>query len=223
MDNLIFGHFIRNDGLDLVQAGRERLEIDDLAILDGNAVSFVPVRRDFELFLAVDEKIEAADALEERKIAHGGSNLTHDSSDLALNLLELLRGRSGCGIDLIRVVVLIRRLGVNFKVPALENLLGVNVGDDQRKLLDFVLRQPLYREKRILLQHSTSNVNKLTLSLPENIFQKFFDFIVFGHENCEAILLDGLECLGRIDSALEKNRVDSIIYKNKIAKLAEMH
>lgn len=128
-----------------MQAGRERLEIDDLAVLDGNAVSLVPVRRDFELFLAVDEKVEAADALEERQIAHGGSDLTHDSSDLTLNLLELLRGRSGCWIVLIRIVVLVSRLGVNFEVPALENFLGVNVGDDQREFLDFVLRQPLYR------------------------------------------------------------------------------
>lgn len=142
--NLILRHFIRNDSLNLVEAGRERLEIDDLAVLDGDVVGLVPVCGDFEFFLAVNEKVEAADALEERQVAHGRSDLTHDGPNLSLNLLELLRGRSGWRIRLIAwILVLVGRLGVNFEVPALENFLGVDVRDDQRELFDFVLRQPL--------------------------------------------------------------------------------
>lgn len=56
--------------------------------------------------------------------------------------------------------------------------------------------------------------NELTLSLPKNVFQELFDLIVFRHENREAVLLNWLKCLCRIDSTLEKDRVDSIIYKN---------
>lgn len=64
--------------------------------------------------------------------------------------------------------------------------------------------------------------NELTLSLPKNVFQELFDLLVFGHENREAVLLNWLKCLCRIDSTLEKDRVDSIIYKNNSRNLQKL-
>lgn len=146
----IFVHFVGDDRLDFLQSCREWLQLNNLAVLDANVVRLVPVGWNVKWLLTMNQKIEAANALQERQVADSGSDLSHHSLNLSLNFLQLLRRCHVCWIEFVWVLILIWNFSLNFKVPALKNFLSVNIWNNQRELLYFVCSQPLYESKLLL-------------------------------------------------------------------------
>lgn len=188
-----------------MQASREWTQFDGLRILNVHRIGFVPFLGHFAILDRVDEYVERTNAVEQWQICDGTWYLTHNRANFLLNAFQFFARFRIIWIDVLAVRM---RLALHFKVPAFEYLFGVSVRYDQTHFIQFVAWQPfcMWRWWKQCVKRKTMceiNASMLTLSLFQNIFQKFLNLHIGRHQYGETVLLMILKVFSWVNTALE--------------------